>query len=521
MNRIYGVVRHQKAKFWGGVSGLFARRGKDTSSFVDQSAKDSFGFGGLVLVSMIAAPGAAFAAGYNDDYMQVTEGFYSKGPAKTSGANSVAIGAAATAGSLSTTSIGAASQAIGSNSTAVGTLAQAVNDDAVALGVGSKAEGSGATAVGARSKATGTRTIALGNYASASADSSVALGNFATATDANSVALGFKSSTSEAASISGVSIAGTQYQFAGASAAGVVSIGNDTTKRQLTNVAAGQLTASSTDAVNGSQLHATNQALESVSALATRSDLSLRDLSAKFSSGSVEMANHVAGLDGRVQAVEGGLANIVKGGGSESVAVGSDTVASASGSAAVGKQAKATGVDASAVGHGAVASGSRSVALGAGSTAVADNSIALGAGSVAGRANSASVGAAGAERQITHVAAGTAGTDAVNVTQMNKGLEDANALTGRVYNSLHRDIKQLDDDLSAGVAGAMAMAALPQPYTPGASMTSAGVGGYRGQSALAVGVSHISNNGRWVSKLQGNTNSQGEVGMSLGVGYQW
>lgn len=82
-------------------------------------------------------------------------------------------------------------------------------------------------------------------------------------------------------------------------------------------------------------------------------------------------------------------------------------------------------------------------------------------------------------------------------------------------------INQLDDELSAGIAGAMAMAALPQPHSPGASMTSVGMGNFRGESTVAVGVSTLSKDGKWVMKLQGSADSQGEVGVSVGVGYQW
>ena len=67
----------------------------------------------------------------------------------------------------------------------------------------------------------------------------------------------------------------------------------------------------------------------------------------------------------------------------------------------------------------------------------------------------------------------------------------------------------------------MAMASLPQPYSPGASMTAIAAGTYRGQSALSFGVSRVSNNGRWVGKLQATTNTQGDAGAAVGVGYQW
>ncbi len=67
----------------------------------------------------------------------------------------------------------------------------------------------------------------------------------------------------------------------------------------------------------------------------------------------------------------------------------------------------------------------------------------------------------------------------------------------------------------------MAMATLPQPHAPGASMAAAGAGNYRGQSAVAIGVSKISDSGKWVTKLQGSTTSQGDTGVAVGIGYQW
>jgi autotransporter adhesin len=67
----------------------------------------------------------------------------------------------------------------------------------------------------------------------------------------------------------------------------------------------------------------------------------------------------------------------------------------------------------------------------------------------------------------------------------------------------------------------MAMAALPQPHSPGASMTSVGVGNFRGESTVAVGIATMSKDGKWLTKMQGSTDSQGEVGVSVGVGYQW
>jgi autotransporter adhesin len=119
------------------------------------------------------------------------------------------------------------------------------------------------------------------------------------------------------------------------------------------------------------------------------------------------------------------------------------------------------------------------------------------------------------------VAAGTQATDAVNLGQLNTGLNSAKAYTDNAFRGLHRQIEELDDELSAGIAGAMAMAALPQPHAPGASMTSVGAGSFRGESSIAVGISTLSKDGKWTTKLQGSSDTQGEVGVAVGVGYQW
>jgi autotransporter adhesin len=217
------------------------------------------------------------------------------------------------------------------------------------------------------------------------------------------------------------------------------------------------------------------------------------------------------GTDGMFQVNNTSAAAKPSASGTDSMAGGAGAVASGANSAAVGTKAKASGKNAVAVGNAANATGNNSVALGANSEASRDNSVA--------------VGSAGSERQITHVAAGTQGTDAVNLSQLNQSVSNitnnANAYTDQRYTELKRDLQKQDDTLSAGIAGAMAMASLPQPYSPGASMTAIAAGTYRGQSALSFGISSISNNGRWVGKLQATTNTQGDVGAAVGVGYQW
>jgi autotransporter adhesin len=106
--------------------------------------------------------------------------------------------------------------------------------------------------------------VALGNISSAQGAGSVALGNNAIANNAGDVALGSGSVTGAPNPVSGVVLQGATFGFAGTSPTSVVSVGAPGAERQITNVAAGRLTANSTDAVNGSQLYATDQVLNAI-----------------------------------------------------------------------------------------------------------------------------------------------------------------------------------------------------------------------------------------------------------------
>ena len=116
----------------------------------------------------------------------------------------------------------------------------------------------------------------------------------------------------------------------------------------------------------------------------------------------------------------------------------------------------------------------------------------------------------GEPTKITNVAPGTEPNDAVNVSQLKQ-------VAGDIHNKINRNNK----DLRAGIAGANAAAGLPQVYIPGKSMVAASAGTFKGQSAVAVGYSRASDNGKLILKLQGNANTRGDIGGSVGVGYQW
>jgi autotransporter adhesin len=175
----------------------------------------------------------------------------------------------------------------------------------------------------------------------------------------------------------------------------------------------------------------------------------------------------------------------------------------------IDKPATATGSASVAAGEGAVASGSNSTAIGAGSSATGNNSVAIGAGSVADGDNTVSVGSVGNERRIANVAAGTQRTDAANVGQLQDAMSNVQDWTRGQINGLSKKVDNVQRQANRGIAASAALVN-NMPYLPGKVTLNAGVAGYRGQSALGVGVSRWNDSGRFnvnagISAAQGDT----------------
>jgi|GEM_PF-931883 len=219
-----------------------------------------------------------------------------------------------------------------------------------------------------------------------------------------------------------------------------------------------------------------------------------------------------------------------------------------------GEAAKATGSNSVAIGGNSNAAGEDAVAIGNGAAVkpeAAKGSVAIGAGAQAGKAHTGdyslnpsatvagkpsdatrvvSVGSAGNEAQIQNVAAGVVSkesTDAVNGSQLHATNQSINRLGDTVNNiggnvtRLSDKVDNMDRDYRAGIAGSNAAASLPQVYLPGKSMVAAAAGTFKGQNALAVGYSSISDNGKLIWKAQANLNSRADVGVGVGMGYLW
>ena len=168
----------------------------------------------------------------------------------------IAIGTRATASDVRSLALGHQAKSTGYKANAIGADAQAKGNHGNAIGSSAYANGDHAQAFGAGAHADGVRTNVFGSDASASADYSIAIGNKADASTANSIALGANATTRSATNVTSATVAGHTFGgFAGTSPVGSVSVGKAGEERQLHNVAAGEISATSTDAVNGSQLY--------------------------------------------------------------------------------------------------------------------------------------------------------------------------------------------------------------------------------------------------------------------------
>ncbi|PWC19275.1 cell surface protein, partial [Brenneria roseae subsp. roseae] len=345
----------------------------------------------------------------------------------------------------------------------------------------------------ADSVASGTDSVAVGANAQASGTNAIAMGTGATAQSEGSIALGAGASDNNRG---GETYVG-KYSNADNTSVGTVSVGNADTgeTRTVSNVADGIL---ATDAVNLRQLDG------AVAESKQYTDDSIQSVNASIG----QVDNRITNNETNIASLQQGTSGMLRVNNTETQAA-----------------PAATGANSVAAGAGASAAGNNATAIGNGAVAQNDNSLALGANSLADRDNSVSVGSAGNERQITNVAAGTSDTDAVNLAQLNSSVSgianNSNRYTDQRFNQLKHDLHRQDKILSAGIASAMSMASLPQPYTPGANMMALGGASYRGESALSLGISHLSGNGRWVTKAQVNTNTQENVSWGIGVGYQF
>ena len=328
--------------------------------------------------------------------------------AKASGVTSQAFGSASWAKGYSTTALGKGTLAEGSASTAVGAHATTIGNSSSALGLHANAIGGQSTALGQSSVARGDQSTAIGSGATTEARFSTAVGTNAKTEHYSGVAIGFNSTTSDFKGVVNTTIDGVTYgNYAGHRPTSVVSIGSKGFKRQLQNVAAGNVSKTSTDAVNGSQLHA----------VATQ--VSANTAKLNYHSEQITNVYHtVQQYSGWMETQESQIYELKL-----------------------------------------------------------------------------------RDRDLRN-----------KITELSKLVEGN-------FDAIRNDINKNRRDSNAGIAGAIAIGTMMQPYEAGQSAITVGAGSFKNEAAIAIGASHITENGKWGFKGGVSADTRKNIGVGLSAAY--
>lgn len=328
--------------------------------------------------------------------------------AKASGVTSQAFGSASWAKGYSTTALGKGTLAEGSASTAVGAHATTIGNSSSALGLHANAIGGQSTALGQSSVARGDQSTAIGSGATTEARFSTAIGTNAKTEHYSGVAIGFNSTTSDFKGVVNTTVDGVTYgNYAGHRPTSVVSIGSKGFERQLQNVAAGNVSKTSTDAVNGSQLHA----------VATQ--VSANTAKLNYHSEQITNVYHtVSQYSGWMETQESQIYELKL-----------------------------------------------------------------------------------RDRDLRN-----------KITELNKLVEGN-------FDAIRNDINKNRRDSNAGIAGAIAIGTMMQPYEAGQSAITVGAGSFKNEAAIAIGASHITENGKWGFKGGVSADTRKNIGVGLSAAY--
>ena len=490
---------------------------------------------------------------------------------------STAVGNGAKASAFQASALGNSAEASGESSMALGTESRASGSDALAYGSNASALSDNSIAIGKDSQSSAINAIAMGESSNASAVSAVVIGTQAKGTHENSVTLGSYSSsvanifdnTAKTLSSFNDTATNTTINYNGTSSTqtGAVSVGDGKLVRQIQNVGAGRITATSNDAVNGSQLY---QAYYNAGFNIQNNGTETSRINTH---GKV---NFVNGENTEVVVKDGENAAEIKVNAkdtSASVEAGSDAI-----TVTVGKPTKVTGKDGVTVttvtnykvdlsqktkdeiknaggrGFNVTASASEGTVVNevteetVQSTATKMDKLTLDAGkniklthkkgkvlsiavsdtptftnvTTTGDINvGGTVHAHGGldvhNNRIVNVADPKDPTDAVNKRYVDNAVKNINNNINRLDNK----IDHVERKLRAGIAGATAISFLQRPNEAGKSLVSVGVGGYRNENALAVGYGRNSDNNKISIKVGASINTRSDVNWGGSIGYQW
>ena len=489
----------------------------------------------------------ATAIGYDNKVLS-NEGTGVGERVEVSGLNASAFGSLAKATAESALALGSGSQATADSAVAVGNDSVASQKSSVAVGQSSKADGIFGTALGDSSNALANGSVAISVDSQAKGINSMAMGRNALTTHDNSVALGADSVSKIEKPVNEATVQSITYSgFAGNTPVATVSIGSEGKERQLVNVGAGEISATSTDAINGSQLYLVADQVgknaqgikdnakgiaDNAKAIQTNT-ADIRAAEALIDKNAKDIAENTK----YIQTVEKKLP-VVTAGDNTTVTTSTDangkvtyTVSSKDFQPAIDKvEAKAD---------------NNTKAIETNAKNIADNKVSIAKNTdhikaVEVEAKKHSVVKAGKNTTVTQTL-GSKGesvytvdanvdhlatkAEVVNqVSKVNARIDGVDAKVNANTKAIHRldrDVRKNRKRADAGIASVAAMANIPQVYLSGKSGVGVGVGYKHGQSALAVGYSRASDNGHHIIKLSAGLDTQKDVTVGAGYMYQY
>lgn len=496
----------------------------------------------------------ATAIGYDNKVLS-NEGTGVGERVEVSGLNASAFGSLAKATAESALALGSGSQATADSAVAVGNDSVASQKSSVAVGQSSKADGIFGTALGDSSNALANGSVAISVDSQAKGINSMAMGRNALTTHDNSVALGADSVSKIEKPVNEATVQSITYSgFAGNTPVATVSIGSEGKERQLVNVGAGEISATSTDAINGSQLYLVADQVGKNAQGIKDNAKGIADNAKAIQTNTADIraaealidknAKDIAGNTKYIQAVEKKLP-VVTAGDNTTVTTSTDangkvtyTVSSKDFQPAIDKvEAKAD--------NNTKAIETNAKAIDKNAKDIADNkaSIAKNTGHINAveiEAKKHSVVKAGKNTTVTQTL-GSKGeavytvdanvdhlatkAEVVNqVSKVNARIDGVDAKVNTNTKAIHRldrDVRKNRKRADAGTASVAAMVNIPQVYISGKSGVGVGVGYKHGQSALAVGYSRTSDSAHHIIKLSAGIDTQKDVTVGAGYMYQY
>lgn len=474
---------------------------------------------------------------------------------EVSGLNASAFGSLAKATAESALALGSGSQATADSAVAVGNDSVASQKSSVAVGQSSKADGVFGTALGDSSNALANGSVAISVDSQAKGINSMAMGRNALTTHDNSVALGSDSVSKIEKPVNEATVQSITYSgFAGNTPVATVSVGSEGKERQLVNVGAGEISATSTDAINGSQLYlVADQVGKNVQSIKDNAK-AIADNTKAIQTNTADIRSAEALIDKNakdiaentkyIQAVEKKLPEVTAGD-NVTVTTSTDsngkvtyTVSSKDFQPAIDKVEAKADKNTKAIETNAKDIADNKASIADNAANISHNSARINAVEVEAKKHSVvkagknttvtkTLGSKGesvytVDANVDHLATKA---EVVNqVSKVNARIDGVDAKVNANTKAIHRldrDVRKNRKRADAGIASVAAMANIPQVYISGKSGVGVGIGHKHGQSALAVGYSRASDNGHHIIKLSAGIDTQKDVTVGAGYMYQY